>query len=255
MSAEPVDPNLAPRPEPAAGSTADHSCEHCGGHGSAANPAERAREHLSLGRRRTAPRVLLGLLGLGAAMVFGSRAEVSAWTTALIYVLAAVAWLVAAWGGVMLGAMMAGPRSARAQLALGQVIAAALAVVAALGIALSFRPADEIAPTTNLLATGGIAAASGWFLASAIGELVRLRALGQHVAEQDERGMVARAEAETLTQASIGRAEVLSLALAVGFGATAVVLALMPILVLVLVPLAAAGAAWWGLRRARQTGQ
>lgn len=196
------------------------------------------------------PRVVLGLLGLGVAMVFADRAGIGLVTIAAVWALAGVAWLAAAWGGVVLGALAARGRSPRAQLALGQVLAAALAVLTALGLAWLFGPDGAAQVTSNLLLAGGIAAASGWFFAAAVGELVRLRSLGSHVAGQSERGALARSEADRITQASLQRQELLALGLGLGYGACAVVLALMPVLAAVLVPLAAAGAAWWGLRSA-----
>lgn len=182
-------------------------------------------------------------------MVFADRAGIGLVTISAVWALAALAWLAAAWGGVVLGTLAARTRSPRAQLALGQVLAAALAVLTALGLAFLFRPGSDADPTSNLLLAGGVAAASGWFFAAAVGELVRLRSLGAHAADQDDRGALARAEADRITQRSVQRQELLALGLALGYGACAVVLALMPVLAAVLVPLAAAGAAWWGLRR------
>lgn len=245
MSAEPVDPNAMSPADP----SAEHSCEHCGGHGAAPNPAERAREHLSLATRRLAPRLLLGVLGLGVAGVFAARGGLGAGPIAAVAALAALGWLVGAWGGVLLGALAAGRRSPRAQLALGQVFAAALGTLTAFGLGLGLRGLYLDAATSDIPRALGLAAMFGWFLAAAAGELVRVRSIRQRVGDQSEIGALARAEAQRYTRGSLQRGEWISLWLAAGYGAATFFFMLWPFLALVLVPLAAAGAAWWGLRR------
>lgn len=241
--------------DPATGDAASHSCEHCaaGGHTGAPDPAAAAGKHLALARRRLAPRLALGAVGLGVALVLAHRASSSLGLGVALFVGAGLAWLVAAWGGVVLGALVARDRGPRVQLALGQVLAAALAVVTALALAMALVPAAAGvgaggAGTADTLVASGVAAASGWFLAAGIAEAVRLRALGARIGQQDETGATARAQAEELTLARIQRAEVLALVLALGYGLAVAVLTLLPLLAIVLVPLAAAGAAWWGLR-------
>lgn len=244
----PTDPTEAAAPT--------HSCEHCaaGGHGDAPDPTAAAQRHLALARRRHVPRLALGVLGAAIALVLAYRSDVSLVLTAALVAGAGLAWLIAAWGGVVLGSLLARGRTPRAQLALGQVLAAALAVATALGLALTLAAAALHAPdspvswTSAGLVPCGVAAASGWFLASGVAEAVRLRALRSRIGQQDEVGATARAQAERLTLASIQRGETLALALALGYGAAVVLLAALPLLALVLVPLAAAGAAWAGLR-------
>lgn len=251
-ASSPTAPAMQP---PASGPASDveHSCEHCSGHGETATPGDRAADHVALARRRLVPRLVLGVLGLLASLVLALRYDQALGTTSLVFVAAGVAWLVAAWGGVLLGALLT-RRGARVQLALGQVIAAALAPVTALAIALPLvRDAGRAVLDGASLLTlmpALVAAASGWFLAAAIGELVRVLAVGREVHEQDDRGLLARAEAERLTLPAIQRAEVLALGLALGYGAIVAALAVLPWLVLVLVPLTAAGAAYLGLRPA-----
>lgn len=243
---------------PAAGEP--HSCEHCAGSGERPDPVARARSHIALAQRRVVPRVVLGLLALGLALVLARRADQSLLLTSVVYAAAALSWLIAAWGGVLLGAVLGG-RSPRAQLALGQVFAAALAPLLALAIALTALPLGAPDPGSEAgweiaaLLPSATAAAAGWFLAGALGEVARLRALRGRIAEQEEVGLQARGEAERLTLPQIQRTEVVALAVAVAFGVATAALWLLPWLAVVLTPLAAAGAAWFGLRRVEPSGE
>lgn len=248
-------------PAPQAPSAVEHSCEHCSGagHGETATPGDRAAEHIALARRRLVPRLVLGVLGLLASLVLAQRHDIAIGTTTLVFLAAGVAWLVAAWGGLLLGALLT-RRGVRVQLALGQVIAAALAPLTALVLALPLargtgRAVLDGDASLSTLLPAIVAAASGWFLAASIGELVRVLALGREVHEQDDRGLLARAEAGRLTLPAIQRAEVLALGLAVVYGVIVAAIAVLPWLVLVLVPLTAAGAAYLGLRPAAAEAQ
>lgn len=240
-----------------------HSCEHCAAeedaaadaHGSAPDATAAAREKLALAQRRGVPRVVLGVLGLGLALVLADRGGFPLAPAALVYVAAAACWLVAAAVGMLLGALLA-RRGPRRQIALGQVLASAVTPLLALLVALVLLPLDGAATPrleipAGALVPGGVAAAAGWFLAAAIGELVGVRALRRRIDRQDDDGARARQEAEAVTLASIQRGEVLALALAIGFGAMVVALAWLPWLAVVLVPFCAAGAAWWGVRSMR----
>lgn len=244
-----------------------HSCEHCadGAHDAAPDVTATSRKNLALAGQRLLPRIALGVLGLGLALVLAGRGGFGFGATALIYLIAVVSWLVAAWLGTFLGAL-ATRRGPRPQLALGQVIASALAPLLALLPALLLLPltpeatAGEAALTSMArldaplaaLVPGGVAAAFGWFFASAIGDLVGVRTLRSRLDWQNEAGSRARQEAEGLSLASIQRGELLSLGLAAGFGAMVVALAWIPWLAVVLVPLCAAVAAWLGVRRVRE---
>lgn len=243
-----------PTPESAA-----HSCEHCStGGGAATDPAAQAREHVALARRRLVPRLALGVLGLGVAVVMAVRQDQPALLASAVFVVAALAWLAAAWGGMVLGAALAARRGPWVRLALGQVLAAGIAPLLALGIALGLAATGH--PTwaavaggelTARLAAGtpyAVAAAAGWFLAAGIAEAVRLRATRAAVERQDEAGMRARAEALTLTPRATQRAETIVLGVALAFGAALLVLTLVPWAAVVLAPLAAAGAALVALR-------
>lgn len=225
-----------------------------------ADPAAQAREHVAVAQRRLAPRAVLGVLGLGVALVLADRADQAFLPVAVTFVAATLAWLGAAWGGVVLGALLGSRRGPWARLALGQVLAAALAPLLALAIALVLGvvglpawAAVTGAETAARLQAGlpyGVAAAGGWFLAAAIAEIVRLRALRAASDRQDETGLQARGEAHGLTPAALQRTELVALGVALAFGAAVLVLTLLPWLALVLAPLAAAGAAVLGLRSA-----
>lgn len=252
--------NPATEHTPATGTA--HSCEHCSGGGDAApDPVARAREHLAVARRRVAPRLILAVLGLLVALVLASRHDQPLPGAGLTWVAAALAWLPAAWGGVVLGAALGSRRGPWARLALGQVLAAALAPVLALVITLGLGLAD-LPRTTDLDDAGptllqgvpyGVAAAAGWFLAAAAAETVRLRALGRAVDRQDETGLQARGESHGLTTAVLQRAELVALGVALAFGAVVLLLTALPWAALVLVPLAAVVAATLGLRQSRPT--
>ncbi|PWD50139.1 hypothetical protein C8046_05120 [Serinibacter arcticus] len=237
-----------------------HSCEHCSaGGGAATDPAERAREHIAIARRRVVPRCLLGALGLGVSLVLGARADQPLAALALVFVVAALAWLGAAWAGVVMGAAVGARRGPWARLALGQVLAAGLAPVTALLIALAMGLAslpDGAGVASPLAASDqlrdalpyGVAAAAGWFLASAVAEVVKLRAMTAAVGRQDPTGLQARAEAHHLTTPALQRVELVALAVALGYGAVLLVLVVLPWAAVVLAPLAAAGAALLALR-------
>lgn len=254
--------------------TSEHACDHCAdgdpghgrdetsghdapGHVDAPDPTATPRERLALARRRLAPRLILGVLGLGAAVVLAQQADVDLVRAVAGFAASAVVWAAAAWGGVVLGALLATGRGPTARLALGQVVAAGLAILGGLGVALTLirpsAPADASTSTDWLpvLATGLVAAASGWFFAGAVAEAVRLRSLGAALDRQDETGAVARAQAELLTLPAIQRAELTALAIALGFGLAVAGMTAVPVIAVVAIPLAAAGAAWWGLRASR----
>lgn len=194
---------------------------------------------------------MLAVLGLIVALVFADRGDLPPAVATLIFALAALAWAIAAWGGVVLAGLLARNRSPMAQLALSQILSVTIAVTTALGLAEIFRQYGTSA--SDVLLAGSIAAASGWFLAAALGELSRLRALGNAVSSQDDVGMIARAQADAITPTTIQSSEWLSLGLALGYGVAAFVFGLGPILAVVAIPLAAAAAAGWGLRHIRRT--
>lgn len=235
---------------------AAHSCEHCSGQGPGADPSTRALEHLGLARRRLAPRLTLGVLGVGIAVVLAVQADIAALEPIVVAACAAVSWLVSAWAGLLLSGVLARGRGARAQVALGQVLASAAAPLLALAIAWALptavRPTVVTGngPALGQLLPLAVAAAAGWFFAAGVGEAFRLRALKGSVESQDEAGMMARVEAQRLTAATIGRSELIALIVALAFGACVAAAAWLPWLVLVLVPAAAAGAAWFSLRPA-----
>ncbi|WP_284250634.1 hypothetical protein [Litorihabitans aurantiacus] len=247
------EPAAAAAPATTAPSTGEaHSCEHCSGNGGAApDPAERAREHLRAGRRRVVPRLLLGALGVAIAILQAVRHEQPVLAVALVVVAAGLVWVLAAGGGVVLGALLAARRAPWARLALGQVLATALAPVGALLIALALGlaglPRDSAGAlgdsTIDRVLPHALAAAAGWFLAAALAEVWRLVVAGRSVERQDEVGLRARAEAHALTPGALQRADVAALGVALAFGAITGVLLVLPWLVLILVPLAAAGAA------------
>ena len=228
---------------PAAG---EHSCEHCSGRGDAPDPAARALTHLGIASRRLVPRITLGVLGLGLALVLATRHDVDLGPTALAFVGGAVAWVVAAWAGVLLGSGAAGhPLASR--LALGRVIAAVVTPMLLLGVSL-FLP-ESTGRTPVMLVPGAVAVAAGWFLASAVADLVVVRGLRSRVGLQDDDGALARHQASALTLPVIQRSELVALVLAVVVGLVTAALAVLPLLLMVLAPLAGAAAALWGLRR------
>lgn len=245
-----------------------HSCEHCadGAHDAAPDVTAAAGKNLALAVQRLLPRIALGILGLGLALVLADRGGYGFGSTALVYLVAAASWLAAAWLGTYLGAL-ATRRGPHPQLALGQVFASALAPLLALIPALLLLPLTPQAAASDAVLTastgrldaplaalvpGGVAAVFGWFLAAAVGELVGVRTLRSRLDWQNEAGARARQEAESLSLATIQRGEFLALGLAVGFGLMVVVLAWIPWLAVVLVPLCAAVAAWLGMRRVRR---
>ena len=252
MSTAPHSPDSAP---------VEHSCEHCSTSGGAVtDPAAQAREHIAVAMRRLAPRVVLGVLALGIALVLAAQHDHNLIAVTATFLASALAWLGAAWGGVLLGSLLGSRRGPWARLALGQVLAAGLAPLLALAIALALRlfdlpdgagiQGDGVSASLQAGLSYGVAAAAGWFFAAAIAEFIRLRALRSAADRQDETGLQARGEAHGLTIAALQRTELVALGVALAFGVAALALMLLPWLALVLAPLAAAGAAALGLRSA-----
>lgn len=225
-------------------------------HADAPDPLGQAPERLAAARRRLWPRIALGVIGIGLAAVLGANAGTGPVPGLAVGALSALAWLAAAWGGVLLASLAR--RGPVTTIALGQVIAAALAAVAGVGVAILGRalgsvPIDVAAGGwPGRLAPLAIGAAAGWLLAGAIGEAVRLRTMAGQLDRQDEVGLRIRAQAEHLDTAALVRAERLALLLAIAFGVAVAAMAVLAWLVLVFVPLAAAGAAWLGLRPLRE---
>ncbi|PFG19935.1 hypothetical protein [Serinibacter salmoneus] len=261
MTSSPDD--ATPATTPHAGCDHDHDAHaghaHTGAdpHADAPDPLGEAPERIAAARRRLWPRIALGVIGIGLGAVLGVNAGIGAAAGTVVGVLSALAWLIAAWGGILLASLAR--RGQYTTIALGQVLAAALAPAAGAGIALLGRalattPIEvSAAGWPGRLAPIAVAAAAGWLLAGAVGEAVRLRALRSQLTRQDEVGLRSRAEAEQLETAALVRAERLALLLALAFGLAVGAMVLLPWLVLVLVPLAAAGAAWLGLRPLRES--
>lgn len=244
MTSPSTDPAAPPSP---------HTCEHCAGGGTTSDPAAAGRRHLALAARRLPARFTLGLLGLGVGLVLAERDGTSLGWTALVYAGAALGWFASAWSGMLLGALLARRRSPAAQLALGRVLATSLGALTALFVALWLVPlaVPEGSGTAGHLATMGVTAAAGWFLAGTIGEWLRLRSLRRRLEGQSEIGSMARAQAEAVTLGGLQRGERAAVLQGVAFGAATALLTTLPIVAVVLVPLGGAGAAWLGLRDRR----